>query len=76
MLELGAAVINVFKHIERGGGGRHQDDAGFNFLCFLMCCNDGFFERFSDDETGVVIAFCELVAGFTEKDYFLDIRGL
>ena len=40
----------------------------------IFCGVDGFFERFGELKTVVVISFGELVARFADEDDFFDIR--
>ena len=74
-LELGTAVIDVIKHVEGGGSGRHEDDG----TLFVTIDNarfgifagesDGFFEGLGKEVARVVgITLLQLVTRFADED--------
>ena len=75
VLILSAAIIDVFKHIKRGGGGGHHDNdsavgiadsgEGFGFVSGDL---DGVCEGIGECVFRLVEIFVEFAAGFADKD--------
>ena len=77
-----AAFVDVIEHIETGGGGGHEDNDvtvgvtnGGESFGFVLCCLDGFFERFSEYIFWFVKIGVEFVARFTDKNDTADMQG-
>lgn len=79
MLEFCAAIVDILKHVKRGGGGGHENDIVFwcGFSGVWLGAGDSFLngilERICDFEPWVGVASGKLLARFAQEDDVLDL---